>query len=106
MFCKLPNQFKQECYFFSSGLFNTFCLFFLQERLNTIILVRNHLKISFFLEPVNQLAERVLLGVKSKIQGLVTGNLVETSNNRSGGLDQLDVAGHVGLFVRSVATDY
>ncbi|CAH8567416.1 unnamed protein product [Schistosoma turkestanicum] len=60
-------------------------------------------------EPVNQLAERVLLGVKSKLQGLVTGNLVvnsnETSNNCSGGLDQLDVSGHVGLLVRA-ATDY
>ncbi|CAH8679444.1 unnamed protein product [Schistosoma rodhaini] len=60
-------------------------------------------------EPVNQLAERVLLGVKGKLQGLVSGNLVvnsnETSSNCSGGLDQLDVAGHIGLLVRA-ATDY
>ncbi|XP_018654902.1 putative ataxia telangiectasia mutated (atm) [Schistosoma mansoni] len=60
-------------------------------------------------KPVNQLAERVLLGVKGKLQGLVSGNLVvnsnETSSNCSGGLDQLDVAGHIGLLVRA-ATDY
>ncbi|VDQ15084.1 unnamed protein product, partial [Trichobilharzia regenti] len=71
-------------------------------------------------EPVNQLAERVLLGVRSKLQGLVNGNLVTNSNETSGncgggggggdsgtrgGLDQLDVAGHVGLLVRA-ATDY
>ncbi|CAH8669563.1 unnamed protein product [Schistosoma haematobium] len=60
-------------------------------------------------EPVNQLTERVLLGVKGKLQGLVSGNLVvnsnETSSNCSGGLDQLDVGGHIGLLVRA-ATDY
>ncbi|TNN16177.1 Serine-protein kinase ATM, partial [Schistosoma japonicum] len=61
-------------------------------------------------EPVNQLAERVLLGVKSKLQGLVSGNLGVSSNETSsscssGGLDQLDVSGHVSLLVRA-ATDY
>ncbi|VDP71935.1 unnamed protein product [Echinostoma caproni] len=58
-------------------------------------------------EPVNQLAERVLLGVRSKLEGRVTGNLAASSDGnpaRCGGLDQLDVAGHVALLVRA-ATD-
>ncbi|THD24965.1 ATM serine/threonine kinase [Fasciola hepatica] len=58
-------------------------------------------------EPVNQLAERVLIGVRSKLEGRVTGNLASSSDGnpaRCGGLDQLDVAGHVGLLVRA-ATD-
>lgn len=61
----------------------------------------------FQIEPVNQLAERVLIGVRSKLEGRVTGSLASSSDGNPagcGGLDQLDVAGHVGLLVRA-ATD-
>ncbi|CAH8872143.1 unnamed protein product [Trichobilharzia szidati] len=60
--------------------------------------------------PVDQLAERVLLSVRSRLQGFVSGNSVANSNETSincaggsgiaGGLDQLDVAAHVGSLVR------
>ncbi|CAL8089463.1 unnamed protein product [Calicophoron daubneyi] len=53
----------------------------------------------------NQLAERVLLSVRSKLEGRVTGVLAASSDEaKSGGLDQLDIAGHLGLLVRA-ATD-
>ncbi|CAH8669535.1 unnamed protein product [Dicrocoelium dendriticum] len=57
-------------------------------------------------EPLNQLAERVLLNVRGKLEGRVTGNLAASSSEhrKCGGLDQLDVSGHVSLLVRS-ATD-
>ncbi|KAA3678650.1 ataxia telangiectasia mutated family protein [Paragonimus westermani] len=54
-------------------------------------------------DPVNQLAERVLLNVRSKLAGRVTGTLAAASSEqrKCGGLDQLDVAGHVGLLVHA-----
>ncbi|GAA48414.1 ataxia telangiectasia mutated family protein [Clonorchis sinensis] len=57
-------------------------------------------------EPLNQLAERVLLNVRSKLEGRVTGNMASASSDqrKCGGLDQLDVSGHVGMLVRA-ATD-
>ncbi|KAF7260459.1 hypothetical protein EG68_02210, partial [Paragonimus skrjabini miyazakii] len=57
-------------------------------------------------DPVNQLAERVLLNVRSKLAGRVTGTLAAASSEqrKCGGLNQLDVAGHVGLLMHA-ATD-
>ncbi|KER34015.1 hypothetical protein T265_00205 [Opisthorchis viverrini] len=57
-------------------------------------------------EPLNQLAERVLLNVRSKLEGRVTGNMASASSDqrKCAGLDQLDVSGHVGMLVRA-ATD-
>ncbi|VDQ15145.1 unnamed protein product [Trichobilharzia regenti] len=72
--------------------------------LNEALLMISHIK------PVNQLAERVLLSIRSKLQGFVSENLVTNSNETSincgggsgiaGGLDQLDVAAHVDSLVR------
>ncbi|KAF6780070.1 hypothetical protein AHF37_00593 [Paragonimus kellicotti] len=67
---------------------------------------RSRLSNTIVRDPVNQLAERVLLNVRSKLAGRVTGTLAAASSEqrKCGGLNQLDVAGHVGLLVHA-ATD-